>query len=169
MFNLIQVVSNAGKALGFDGAKDDVDNTRLVKNELKTLDVEGVDKIDLEVVNDKVVLKGQGLSQAAKEKILMAAGNIKGVSLVDDKIITAKKEAAGSFHTVQAGDTLGKIALKKLGKAAAYTEIFDANRPMLTDPDKIYPGQLLRIPAHEGKLAGVSKDKVMHKGKKELT
>ena len=51
------------------------------------------------------------------------------------------------LHTVAKGDTLWKIAEKHLGKGARYTEIFEANRPMLSDPDKIYPGQVLRIPA----------------------
>ena len=51
-------------------------------------------------------------------------------------------------HTVQAGDTLSAIAKKYLGDANAYTEIFNANRDQLTDPDKIKPGQVLKIPAH---------------------
>jgi LysM domain len=51
-------------------------------------------------------------------------------------------------YTVQAGDTLSAIAKKYLGDANAYTEIFNANRDQLTDPDKIKPGQVLKIPAH---------------------
>lgn len=51
-------------------------------------------------------------------------------------------------YTVKAGDTLSKIAKEKLGDANAYTEIFDANRDQLSDPDKIKPGQVLKIPQH---------------------
>ncbi|MDS9466252.1 LysM and BON domain-containing protein [Paracoccus sp. MBLB3053] len=50
------------------------------------------------------------------------------------------------FHTVQKGETLSAIAQEYLGKASRYPEIFEANKPMLSDPDKIYPGQMLRIP-----------------------
>jgi nucleoid-associated protein YgaU len=55
--------------------------------------------------------------------------------------------------TVRSGDTLSKIARDYLGDAKRYPEIFEANRPMLTDPDEIFPGQVLRIPA-EGTGAG---------------
>jgi nucleoid-associated protein YgaU len=55
---------------------------------------------------------------------------------------------AGETYTVQSGDTLSGIAKKFLGDANAYTEIFNANRDQLTDPDKIKPGQVLKIPQH---------------------
>lgn len=55
--------------------------------------------------------------------------------------------AAGKTYTVKAGDTLSKIAKDQLGDANAYQEIFNANRDQLTDPDKIKPGQVLKIPA----------------------
>ena len=58
-----------------------------------------------------------------------------------------KPAAEPVFHTVVKGDTLWKISEKTLGSGARYKEIFEANRPMLKDPDKIYPGQVLRIPA----------------------
>jgi len=57
---------------------------------------------------------------------------------------------AGETYTVQAGDTLSGIAKKLLGNANAYMEIFNANTDQLSDPDKIKPGQVLKIPAHAG-------------------
>ena len=54
--------------------------------------------------------------------------------------------AAGKVHVVEKGDTLGAIAKKFYGKAGAYMKIFEANKDILTDPDKIKPGQKLRIP-----------------------
>jgi nucleoid-associated protein YgaU len=54
--------------------------------------------------------------------------------------------AAGQTYTVEAGDTLSKIAKKLLGDANAYPAIFEANRDQLADPDKIKPGQVLKIP-----------------------
>ncbi len=50
------------------------------------------------------------------------------------------------FYTVQSGDTLSKIAKAHYGDANAYHAIFEANKPMLKHPDKIFPGQVLRIP-----------------------
>jgi nucleoid-associated protein YgaU len=50
-------------------------------------------------------------------------------------------------YTVKAGDTLSKIAKEHLGNANSYMAIFEANRDQLSDPDKIKPGQVLKIPA----------------------
>ncbi len=68
--------------------------------------------------------------------------------MADDKTTAA---AAGSnpytqIHVVQSGDSLSKIAQKYYGDPALYTKIFEANRDLLKDPDKIQPGQKLRIP-----------------------
>jgi nucleoid-associated protein YgaU len=56
--------------------------------------------------------------------------------------------AAATTYTVQAGDTLSGIAKKLFGNANDYMEIFNANRDQLSDPDKIKPGQVLKIPQH---------------------
>jgi LysM repeat protein len=52
-------------------------------------------------------------------------------------------------YTVEKGDTLSAISKKFYGDASDYNIIFEANKPMLSDPDKIYPGQVLRIPAQK--------------------
>ncbi|GAB5459163.1 MAG: peptidoglycan-binding protein LysM [Henriciella sp.] len=95
----------------------------------------------------KVKLEGKVPDQATKERIILAAGNIGGISEVEDSLKArkgAKSEAL--FYTVKSGDTLSKIAKKLLGNAMAYPDIFEANTPMLKHPDRIYPGQVLRIP-----------------------
>ena len=61
--------------------------------------------------------------------------------------VTADGGAEGKFHTVEKGDTLSKIAKEAYGDANQYNKIFEANKPMLKNPDQIYPGQVLRIPA----------------------
>ncbi len=61
-----------------------------------------------------------------------------------------KKEPEAKYYTVVKGDTLSKIAKASYGDAMKYPVIFEANKPMLKDPDKIYPGQVLRIPPHAG-------------------
>ena len=67
--------------------------------------------------------------------------------LADIQATKKTAEAASNTYTVKAGDTLSSIARERLGNANAYNKIFDANRDQLTDPNKIMPGQVLKIPA----------------------
>lgn len=94
-----------------------------------------------------VTVSGTAATQADKEKILLCCGNVAGVESVEDQLAVAEDAVEPVFHTVVRGDTLSAIAQKHYGKASAYMKIFEANKPMLSDPDKIYPGQVLRIPA----------------------
>lgn len=89
---------------------------------------------------------GIAKDQATKEKIILAAGNIQGVAAVDDNMTVDLSQPPAQFYTVVKGDTLSKIAKEFYGNANEYQKIFEANKPMLTHPDKIYPGQNLRIP-----------------------
>ncbi|WP_440973811.1 peptidoglycan-binding protein LysM [Pseudomonas koreensis] len=99
------------------------------------------------VDGDKVTVTGEVASQEEKEKILLAVGNIAGVGSVDDQItVTGPVVVAAEFVEVKAGDTLSAISLRVYGNASQYQKIFDANKPMLKDVNKIYPGQKLRIP-----------------------
>lgn len=99
------------------------------------------------VEGDKVTLKGEVSSQEEKEKIILAAGNIEGIAAVDDQVtVTGPVAQAARFITVNKGDTLGAIAKAEYGDASQYNKIFEANKPLLSHPDKIYPGQVLRIP-----------------------
>lgn len=93
-----------------------------------------------------VTLSGTAPDQATKEKMLLAAGNVRGVGQVDDRMTVAKPDAEARFHTVARGDTLSAISQTYYGNPNKYQTIFEANKPMLSDPDKIYPGQVLRIP-----------------------
>lgn len=104
-----------------------------------------VDGLDIKVDGDKVIVSGSVPSQEIKEKIILALGNVTGVAKVEDNITTPSGEQA-TFYTVQKGDTLSAISKKHYGDANKYNKIFEANKPMLTHPDKIYPGQVLRIP-----------------------
>ena len=86
-------------------------------------------------------------TQEEKEKIILAAGNIAGVASVEDKItVTGPVVVASKFVVVEKGDTLSAISLRVYGNANQYNKIFEANKPLLKDVNKIYPGQTLRIP-----------------------
>lgn len=91
-------------------------------------------------------VRGTTPSQEKKEKIVLLIGNTPGVAQVDDQLRVEKPQPEAVFYTVKPGDTLSKIAKTHYGDAMKYATIFQANTPMLKDPDKIYPGQVLRIP-----------------------
>ncbi|KQS27719.1 peptidoglycan-binding protein LysM [Dyadobacter sp. Leaf189] len=96
---------------------------------------------------DTVTLEGEVANQEDAEKIALGVGNVEGVQVVDNRLKVATPSKEASYHTVEKGDTLSKIAQTVYGDMMKYPIIFEANKPMLTHPDKIYPGQVLRIPA----------------------
>lgn len=103
------------------------------------------------VQGDTVTITGTANDAAEKEKAILVIGNTKGVAHVNDQIQLAAQPAAqpqaqSQFYEVKSGDTLSKIAKQFYGDANRYSAIFEANQPMLKDPDEIYPGQMLRIP-----------------------
>lgn len=129
---------------------------------LAELDIDG-EQISVVVNGEVASLSGTAPSQEALEKMVLCAGNQFGIGRVDAQITVdapppeaaetveataaaAPAQEQATFYTVKSGDTLGKIAAEHYGSAGKYTVIFEANRPMLSDPNKIYAGQSLRIP-----------------------
>jgi nucleoid-associated protein YgaU len=96
--------------------------------------------------DDSVVVTGEVAKQEDAEKIVLALGNVDGVETVDNQMVVAEPAPEARYHTVVKGDWLSKIAKEYYGDANKYNVIFEANKPMLKDPDEIYPGQVLRIP-----------------------
>ncbi|MEM8998118.1 MAG: peptidoglycan-binding protein LysM [Acidobacteriota bacterium] len=121
---------------------------KALENRINDMGLEITDA-DIDVDGGTVTLKGKVDSQEAAEKIVLTVGNIEGVEAVDNQLEVENPEPEATFYTVVRGDTLSGIAKKHYGKASKYMVIFEANKPMLEDPDKIYPGQSLRIPALE--------------------
>jgi nucleoid-associated protein YgaU len=105
-----------------------------------------VDDLKIKVAEDLAVVKGTVATQAVREKVVLAIGNTTGIGRVDDRLEVTAPEAAAKYYTVVSGDTLSKISKTQYGDPNRYAIIFEANKPMLKDPDKIYPGQVLRIP-----------------------
>ncbi len=141
MFGMINFAKNAGaKVRGLFKGKQAKEHIE----EKYGLDTSGV---DIHVDDDgQVTLSGKAVSQEMKEKIILAVGNVEGVGGVKDEAEAADGGAPSKFHEVVRGDTLWAISKKYYGKGGRYMEIFEANRPMLSHPDKIYVGQVLRIP-----------------------
>ena len=103
--------------------------------------------ITYNATTDLATVKGEAKSQADREKIVLAIGNIDHVAQVDDQMTVATPEPESKFYTVKSGDTLSKISKEFYGDANQYNKIFEANVPLLKDANSIYPGQVLRIPA----------------------
>lgn len=107
----------------------------------------GIEDLDVKYdgATEKVTITGRAPSQEAAEKAVLCCGNVANVASVDNQMQVPQGETA-QFHDVVKGDTLSAISKKYYGDANKYNAIFEANRPMLSNPDKIYPGQKLRIP-----------------------
>lgn len=165
---MFDFVKSVGKKLGL-GGEEEAPSAETLKKELDSHKL-GTDNVEVVVKGDTAVLTGVVKDQSIFEKAVIAVGNTLGVSKVqadelkvvapesglklDGKVDMTELVKAATpakqpvFYTVKKGDNLSKIAEAQYGKgkASKYTIIFEANKPMLTHPDKIYPGQVLRIP-----------------------
>ncbi|HLU51463.1 MAG TPA: peptidoglycan-binding protein LysM [Flavobacteriaceae bacterium] len=103
-------------------------------------------RLRVTVKDDDVLLEGEVAQQSDAEKIVLAIGNVEGVDAVDNQMTVVEPQPEAQFHTVVKGEWLSKISQKYYGDPNKYNIIFEANQPMLDHPDKIYPGQVLRIP-----------------------
>ncbi|WP_108867926.1 peptidoglycan-binding protein LysM [Aquimarina aquimarini] len=149
---LFSFIKGAGKKIF--GSKDETVKEEVVvtpktKTELLKAEIDrlGIPVSGLDVsVSEMVTVSGQTVTNADREKIILAMGNIDCVGCVEDNITVTNPEPEATFHVVKSGDTLSKISKEVYGDAMKYNVIFEANTPMLEHPDKIYPGQTLRIP-----------------------
>ena len=144
----LDFVSSVGENLFGGGVESDQERSAKLENHVRKLGLE-VQQLRVDVENDVATVSGRVESQAEREKILLAVGNTEGIARVDDQIEVAKQEPEAQYYTVVKGDSLSKIAKEFYGDAMKYPVIFEANQPMLTNPDLIYPGQVLRIPPQD--------------------
>lgn len=146
---ILDFIRDAGSKLKGETGPDEAFLERRKGNELMQHVIGlGFEVEDFRVDFDDGVATVMGTvpEQSIREKVVLAVGNTQGVGQVDDRLNVVAPAPAATMYTVQTGDTLGKIARAHYGDAAKYPTIFEANRPLLSDPDKIYPGQVLRIP-----------------------
>lgn len=160
---LFSFVKNAGAKLF--GRKDkktpeeaNAEKSAAIKTAIDKYNIK-IDYLRITVDDDKVTLSGICDTSSGKEKAVLVAGNVDGIASVDDQLeVTVSEDEATPrgldevevattvFYTVEKGDTLWKISSQHYNDGAKYPVIFEANKPMLEHPDKIYPGQMLRIP-----------------------
>ncbi len=149
---LISFIRNAGeKIFGKSEEKKEQEKAELILSHIKKFGFNTSD-IQVSVDDDKVILTGSVDPIDNKNKIVVTAGNVEGIGAVEDLIFVtqpvtvAPPEPEKQFYTVRKGDYLSKIAKEVYGNANKYNIIFEANKPMLKDPNLIYPGQVLIIP-----------------------
>lgn len=147
-------LKNVGSKI-FGGGETPEEQAQKVKDHVAKygFDVSG---LQFSVENDKVTISGNAKDWEQKNKIYVAAGNVEGIDGVTDNMTVRAAEVEVAtpqvapvetkYYTVQSGDNLSKIAKEIYGNSNDYNKIFEANKPMLTDPDKIYPGQVLVLP-----------------------
>ena len=144
---LFSFIKNAGSKV-FGKKKEELteEQARIqsLKDTIGQLGIQ-IDSLDIDLA-EQVIVGGSTDTNADREKVILALGNVEGVGAVADNIEVRNPEPESVFHEVKSGDTLSKIAKDVYGDAMKYPVIFEANKPMLTHPDKIYPGQILRIP-----------------------
>jgi nucleoid-associated protein YgaU len=146
--NMIDFVSSIGRKLF---AKE-TDAATAIKEHIEA-DNPGIKDLAVSFENGFVTLTGHAEDVDAAEKAMLMAGNVEGVGKVVSNFVVAGTAASGGagsvgsdYYEIQKGDTLSAIAQRFLGNAAAYPRIFEANRQVIKDPDKIFVGQKIRIP-----------------------
>jgi nucleoid-associated protein YgaU len=103
--------------------------------------------VDFDATSGAVSVSGVAPDQAMRERVVLCCGNMAHVTQVNDLMTVSKPEPESQMYTVVKGDTLHKISKQFYDTPNKYPQIFDANKPMLTHSDKIYPVQVLRISA----------------------
>jgi nucleoid-associated protein YgaU len=148
---LISFIKNAGEKLFKSEEKREQEKAELIAAHIKKFGF-NTSNIQVSVDDEKVTLAGTIDTIDNKNKVIVTAGNIEGISSVEDRIVVLQPPVVTppppekQFYTVKKGDYLSKIAKQVYGNANKYNIIFEANKPMLKDPNLIYPGQVLVIP-----------------------
>ncbi|MBE2896437.1 peptidoglycan-binding protein LysM [Pasteurellaceae bacterium HPA106] len=143
---LFDFVSDIGKKL----FSKEEDASKAVTEHISE-DNPGVENVNVTVENGVAKIEGQAKDATALEKAILMAGNIAGITKVEADGVTVAsgekvEDSEDAFYIIQKGDTLWKIAERTYGNGAKYTAIVDANKEVIKDADKIFPGQKIRLP-----------------------
>jgi len=144
---LMDFAKHVGRQI-FDTDAEAADNIR----EHLDIKLSGLKNLDVQFDDGVATISGECPNEATKNSAILIAGNIKGVEKVVADGLTfpppreEEEQEKVEFYEIVSGDTLGGIAKRYYGKASLYTRIHEANKELIPDPNKIYPGQKIKIP-----------------------
>lgn len=145
--SLLDFAKDVGRQL-FD---TDAEAADTIKEHLD-IKLSGLKNVTVEFDDGVATICGECVNEATRNSAVLIAGNVKGVEKViaDDLTfpppkVEEEKEKV-EFYEIVSGDTLGAIAKRYYGNASLYTRIHEANKELIPDPNKIYPGQKIKIP-----------------------
>jgi nucleoid-associated protein YgaU len=130
-------------------AETTVDTAEAIQQMLETVMPGQIKDLVVTDTGGEVTLIGVAQSEEVREKAILMAGNVKGVSSVNDDALVVEQveeKPEPTFYTIKSGDSLSKIAKAEYGDAMKWKALFEANKGVIEDPDLIYPGQVIRIP-----------------------
>jgi len=147
---LFDFVKDVGRQI-FD---TDAEAADTIKQHLE-IKTHGLSNLDVQFDDGTVTICGDCATEAVREQAILIAGNIQGVSKVVADDLKAPEAAPevpvekAEIYEIVSGDTLGAIAKRYYGNASKYMKIFEANKDIISDPNKIYQGQKIRIPLED--------------------
>lgn len=150
---LFSFIKNAGEKI-FGGAESPEEKAQKVRDHVTKYGFD-LSQVTFTADGDKIRVSGTAKNLDEKQKILASAGNVDGVDGIEDDLLLSEPlkfempDFNKTMYTVKSGDNLSKISKEVYGDPNKYNMIFEANKPMLTHPDKIYPGQVLYIPPQQ--------------------
>jgi len=130
-------------------AETTVDTAEAIQRMLETVMPGQIKDLVVTDTGGEITLIGEAMTEEVREKAILMAGNVKGVSAVNDDALMveeAEEKPEPKFYTIQGGDSLSKIAKAEYGDAMKWKALYEANEGIIEDPDMIYPGQVIRIP-----------------------
>ena len=141
------------KDVGYQLFDTDSEAAQNIKEHLEVR-TSGLSNIEVDFDDGIATVRGNAINQATKDLAIAIAGNVKGVERVDADGLAVpppppeapEPEPAAEYYEIVSGDTLGSIAKRFYGKASAYMKIYEANKEIIENPDRIYPGQKIIIP-----------------------
>lgn len=143
---LFDFAKDVGRQL-FDTDDEAADN---IKQHIE-IKMTGISDVDVQFDDGVATICGSCINEATRNTAILIAGDVKGVEkVVADGLafpepVEEEKEKV-EYYEIVSGDTLGGIAKRFYGNASGYTRIHEANKEMIPDPNKIYPGQKIKIP-----------------------
>ena len=143
---LLDFARDVGRQL-FDTDAEAADNIR----QHLEIKLSGIKNLSVDFDDGVATLCGECANEATRNNAILIAGNVQGVEkIVADELTfpepPPEEKEKFDVYEIVSGDTLGAIAKRFYGKASLYTRIHEANKELIPDPNKIYPGQKIKIP-----------------------